>query len=63
MLSYHYHVLLSYEYNYINIHQFPLVMSQVMCKRVLMSEEMKTEILPALQRATDMQVQRNGWSK
>ena len=42
---------------------FPTVMSQVMCKRVLMSEEMKTEILPALQRATDMQVQRNGWSK
>ena len=61
MLSYHNHVLMSYEYKY--IHHFPLVMLQVMCKRVLMSEEMKTEILPALQRATDMQVQRNGWSK
>ena len=36
---------------------------KVMAKRVVMSEEMKTEILPALQRATNMHVAQSKWSK
>lgn len=40
-----------------------ITQQKVMGKRYLMSEEMKTEILPALQKATDRQVMINKWSK
>merc|ERR1719318_475168 len=40
-----------------------ITQQKVMSKRYVMSEEMKTEILPALQKMTDRQVMVNKWSK
>ena len=40
-----------------------ITQQKVMAKRVIMSEEMKSEILPSLQRATNMHVAKNKWSK
>jgi len=36
---------------------------KVMAKRYLMSEEMKTEVIPSLQRATNQRQAMEGWSK
>jgi len=40
-----------------------ITQQKVMAKRYVMSEEMRTEILPALQKMTDRQVMVNKWSK
>ena len=40
-----------------------ITQQKVMAKRYLLSEEMKNEIIPALQKATNRQVMANKWSK